>query len=69
MKKQTKRITKQETRRNMRANVLPAIRKLVTQFDLASVQSAVKVLYDERAATRELEKAEAKVEALKKKLL
>lgn len=57
-----------EKRRTMATNALPAVRKLVSMFDLASIQSAVKALYDERKAGKELKEAEAKVAALKNKL-
>ena len=57
-----------EKRREMKNAVLPAVRKLVAQYDLPSVQAAVKVLYENRKAEKELRDAEAKVEALKKKL-
>lgn len=52
----------------MRNNVLPAVRKLVKSFDLASVQAAIKVLYDERKAAQQLKEAERKVAELKRKL-
>ena len=63
-----KRQTNREIRHNMARNVLPSIRKLVLKFDLPAVQHAVKILYDERAAAKELKKAEQKVLDLKKKL-
>lgn len=52
----------------MARNALIEIKKLVSKYDLASVQNAVKQLYDERKANKELQEAEAKVQALKKKL-
>jgi len=63
-----KRITRLEIRQNMRTNVLPHVRKLVKMFDLPSVQGALKVLYEERTAARQLKEAEKKVAELKKKL-
>ena len=70
MKKTTKvyQTTNLEKRRKLLATVLPEVRKLVSKYDLASVQGAVKTLYNERQAEKELRMAEAKVEALKKKL-
>lgn len=70
MKKNSKtaRISNLEKRRAYLSNVLPKVRKLVSEFDLAAVQAAVKTLYSERTAEKELRAAEAKVEALKRKL-
>lgn len=62
------RITNVEKRNHMRSAVLTHVRKLVGKFDLAAVQAAVKVIYDERSAEKELKEAMAKVESLKKKL-
>jgi N-methylhydantoinase B/oxoprolinase/acetone carboxylase alpha subunit len=47
---------------------LPEVRKLVAKYDLASVNAAIKSLYENRKAERELREAEEKVAALKKKL-
>lgn len=57
-----------QKRRALVSNALPEVRKLVSRFDLASVQAAIKSLYDERKAEKELKDAEAKVMALKNKL-
>lgn len=60
--------TNLQHRREMIADALPEVRKLVAKYDLAAVQHAVKILYDNRKAERELAQAEAKVQALKNKL-
>jgi len=57
----------EEHRARIRA-VLPAVRKLVADYDLPSVQAAVKTLYEERKAARELAAAEKRVAELKKKV-
>ena len=57
-----------EKRREMKAEALPEVRKLVAKYDLASVQAAVKDLYENRKAEKELKEAEAKVLALRKKI-
>jgi len=66
--KKVVRYTNLEKRRAMTRNALPEVRKIVAKYDLAAVQSAVKSLYDNRKAERELEKAEQKVEELKRRL-
>lgn len=63
-----KRQSTRHIRRNLSSKALPEVRKLVNKYDLASVQSAVKAMYDERKAAKELKEAEAKVQALKNKL-
>ena len=63
-----KKVTRLEERRNLAKGALPLVRKLVEKFDLASVNNAVKMIYDERTAERNLKNAEAQVAALKKKL-
>jgi hypothetical protein len=70
MKKTTRvyQVSNLEKRRKLLATALPEVRKLVSRYDLASIQGAVKTLYNERQADKELRLAEAKVEALKKKL-
>lgn len=60
--------TLREKRHKILASVLPEVRKLVNKYDLAGVQAAVKVIYSERIAEKELKKAEEKVLALKRKL-
>lgn len=60
--------TNRDIRREMCSQAVPEVRKLVKRFDLASVQSAVKALYNEKAAEKELDAAEKKVAALKKTL-
>ncbi len=57
-----------EKRREMARLALIEVKKLVAKYDLAAVQNAVKSLYDERKANKELMEAEAKVNALKRKL-
>lgn len=57
-----------EKRRALSAAVLPEVRKLVQKYDLASVQAAVKSLYENRRAEKELADAEARVASLKKRL-
>ena len=57
-----------EKRRKMMHEALPEVRKIVAKYDLASVQSALKSLYDNRKAEKELAEAEAKVLALRKKI-
>lgn len=66
--KKSLRFTRQQKRQALRTNALPAIRQLVKRFDLPAVQAAVKMLYDERRAEKELHDAERKVESLKRKL-
>lgn len=63
-----KKITYREKRQIIHKDVLPEVRKLVAKFDLASVQSAVKTMYEERKAQNELKAAERKVEELKRKV-
>lgn len=60
--------TRIEVRRELAAGALGDIRKLMKKYDLAAVQAAVKMLYDEKAAQRKLKEAEANVQALKRKL-
>lgn len=57
-----------QQRQAMAKNVLPKVRKLVNEFDLPAVNRAVKMLYEERQAERELKEAEKKAEELRKKL-
>lgn len=64
MKKKTAR----EVRRELAGAALVEVRKIVKKFDLPAVQAAVKALYDERNAAKELREAEAKVALLRKKL-
>jgi len=66
--KKTNRITNLAKRRLMMKEALPEVRKLVAKYDLASVQAAVKSLYDNRRAEQELKSAELKVAELKRKL-
>jgi 2-phospho-L-lactate guanylyltransferase (CobY/MobA/RfbA family) len=61
-------ITNREKRRNLINAVLPDVRKLVEKYDLAAVQGALKNLYENRKAEKELKEAEQKVEALRKKI-
>lgn len=70
MKKSTKtvRVNNVQKRRALLASALPEVRKLVAKYDLASVQAAVKTLYENRQAERELKEAEKKVAELRKKL-
>lgn len=68
MKKKIVKKSNLEKRRELAAATLPEVRKLVKKYDLAAVQAAVKALYDNRRAEKELADAEAKVEALKRKL-
>jgi len=63
----TKKPTNLQVRRSLVDAALVDVRKLVKKYDLPSVNSAVKVLYDERKADKELRDAEAKVAALRKK--
>ena len=60
--------TNRQVRRDLAASALVDVRKIVKKFDLPAVQAAVKALYDERKAAKELEKAEKKVAELRKKL-
>ena len=60
--------TNLEKRRKLANQVLPYVRKLVKKYDLSAVNSAIKMIYDERLAEKELQKAEEKVEALKNKI-
>ena len=57
--KNIKRITNRERRQALAKQVFPDVRKLVLKFDLAAVHNAVKAIYDERTAQKELLKAEA----------
>lgn len=68
MKKKIIRTTNVERRRALALAVLPSVRKLVRKFDLAAVQAAVKAIYLERTAERELHEAEKRVQTLKNKL-
>ncbi len=60
--------TNLQKRRELASEALPEVRKLVGKFDLASLNNAVKMIYAERLAQKELKEAEEKVEALKKKI-
>jgi len=60
--------TNLQKRRELIAQAIPEVRKLVKKYDLASVQAAIKSLYDERKAEKALKDAEAKVVALKSRL-
>lgn len=62
------RMSNLDKHRKMIAAALPEVRKLVAKYDLSAVNAAVKNLYDNRKAERELAAAEAKVNALKRKL-
>jgi len=66
--KKVVRMSNLEKRRKMMHEALPEVRKIVAKYDLASVQSALKSLYDNRKAEKELAEAEAKVLALRKKI-
>ncbi len=57
-----------EKRRALLASAIPEVRKLVRKYDLPAVQSAVRALYEERSAAKQLREAEAEVAALKRKL-
>lgn len=57
-----------KVRQSLVAKALPDVKKLVNRYDLASVNSAVKALYEEKKADKELKDAEAKVAQLKSKL-
>ena len=57
-----------QVRRDLISEALPKVRALVKQYDLGSINSAVKAMYDERKAEKALKDAEAKVAALKNKL-
>jgi hypothetical protein len=57
-----------KVRRELITNALPKVRALVKQYDLSSVNSAVKAIYEEKKAEKTLREAEAKVAALKSKL-
>jgi hypothetical protein len=41
------------------------VKRLVAKYDLAAVQAALKDLYENRKAEKELKEAEAKVQALR----
>ncbi len=66
--KKVVRVSNLQKRRALIAAVLPDVRKLVRKYDLSIVHAAVKQLYEQRAAEKELLDAERKVSALKKKL-
>lgn len=66
--KSKKRVSTLERRRSLIQSALPDVRRLVAKYDLAAVQSAVKVLYDERKADVALRAAEAKVAELRKRV-
>ncbi len=66
--KKANRTSTRDKRQMLRAQALPEVRKMVSKYDLASVQAAVKVLYEERTAQKQLEFAERKVAELKSKL-
>lgn len=68
MKNNKNRVSLREKRQSLKARVLPELRKLVYKYDLAAVQGAVKALYDERKAQKELLAAEKNVAELKRKL-
>lgn len=68
MKKSINKISNLQKRRNLAMAALPEVRKLVAKYDLASVQSAVKNLYENRKAESELRAAEKKVIELKNRL-
>lgn len=55
-------------RRELRARVLPLVRKLVDEYDFSAVNSALKAISDERKAIKEVKAAEQALAALKAKL-
>jgi len=64
----TKKKTKADVQRSLAKAALPGVKKLVSQFGLAAVNNAVRTLYAERTAEKELRAAEQKVAELKKKI-
>lgn len=64
----TKRLTKRDFQRARIQKCLLRVRGIVKDYDLAAVQGALKLLYEERKAARELQEAERQVEKLKKQL-
>lgn len=68
IKKKVAKKSNLEVRRDLIKRALPEVKKLVAKYDLASVQSAVKVLYENRRAEQELRAAEKKAADLRKRL-
>ena len=64
----SKRKTNREVRSGLAKAALPYVRKLVKRFDLAAVNKAVFMLYEEQRAAAKLRSAEQEVEKLKRQL-